>query len=129
MEPHMVSLIAAAISGVFMLLLGTISWFLREKVKESDTRVARLEDRTREIELASKTRDAEITQLAEGMKQIGELRAELAIRYVSRDELAKIFGKLEKIETAVTQLQIAQAGAQAEARPGRRRHDTPEDNR
>jgi predicted RNase H-like nuclease (RuvC/YqgF family) len=126
MEPHLISIIASAIAAVLMLLLGTISWFLREKVKESDTRVARLEDRTREIELEARQRDAEIKQIAEGMQAIGELRSELALRYVSRDELAKLFGKLEKIENEVTRLRIDLAGDRP---PTRRRHDTPEDLR
>jgi hypothetical protein len=129
MEGHTISLIASAITGILMLLLGVISWFLRDKVKENDGRVARLEDRTQRIEVADAKRDAEMTQVSAGISQIGELRAELALRYVSREELAKILGKLEKIESEITTIRVAQAGAQAADRSPRRRHDTSEDPR
>jgi hypothetical protein len=122
-QVEIIGIVASAVSAVLLLLLSTISWFLRDKVKDGEQRVARLEERTRELELQGKERDAELKQISGALESIGELRAELAIRYVSRDELAKIFGKLERIESEVTNIRLANASEHAN---NRRRRDTDE---
>ncbi len=94
-------------------LFGMIWWFLREKVHRAEAHSARVEERLRSVELTQVGHAAEIKRFVEVAALIGELRAEFAVCYARREDIANVLSLIERMHDSISLVRadLARLGA------------------
>lgn len=134
-------MIIEIVGGVGMLLLSVIGFFLREKVHGVETelaaskaqgqslalnaagfqsallraeqQIAELRTSVRALETKAAADTVEMRQITQALSAISEMRAEMALKFVSREDMATLLERVDHIAQQVSDMRVAMATGKA----------------